>query len=425
MTVEGTTRDTATKHLSASARLLCDCLSQDGGGVSSERLAGLSPDAWPPLLEMARVQKVGALLYHRLVSRGWAGAVPPAALAAARQACRNTAAANLRLYEELAAVAAALRAADIPVIVLKGPHVASAVYGDPALRHMADLDLLVQVRDLERAADVVRAQGYVSQTPYTIGTILRTCHHLPPLIKARATTIELHWNIVPPGLPCEVEPAELWGRATPARIVGVDVLGLAADDLLLHLCLHTSYSDLFGLGLQPSCDIAETIRRHRDTLDWRRIIGCARRWRAARGVYLALRVANELVGAAVPDDVLDDLRPATFDETLLTAASVQILEGVPASWAITRHIASFSTSTSLTRKVGIVLRRLFVSPPELARCYGLAHDSPRVYLYYPVRLRGLLVRNWPFARALRRGDPEVVLTARRKARLASWLDASE
>jgi hypothetical protein len=406
-------------------QLLCDCLHQDGSRIAKERLASVTSEAWQSLLAIARVHRVNALLYHRLVSRGWAATLPPATLAEAQRACRDVAAANLRLYEELAAVAAALQAREIPVIVLKGPHVASAVYGDPALRQMADLDLLVQARDLERAADVVRARGYSAQAPYRTGTILRTSHHLPPLVKAGVATIELHWNIVPPGLGCEVEPTELWSRATPARIAGVDVLGLGADDLLLHLCLHASYLHLFGVGLLPACDIAETICRHRDTLDWRRIIERARRWRAERGVYLALRLANELVGAAVPGDVLDDLRPATFDETLLTAASAQILDGTQASEVISRHVASFSASARLSRKGGIVLRRLFVSRLELARLYGVAADSPWIYLYSMVRFKDLLARNWRIARALLRRDPRVVLTAGRKARLATWLDASE
>jgi hypothetical protein len=414
--------------LSASARLLCDCLSQDGDRVSSERLACLSPDAWQSLLATAHMQRVSALLYHRLVSRGWAAAVPPAALAAAQRACRETAAANLRLYGELAAVAAALRARDIPVIVLKGPHVASAVWGDPALRQMGDLDLLVHAHDLERAAEVVAAQGYALHGPYRMAAILKTSHQLPSLVKPSGATIELHWNIVPPGLACQLDPDELWKRATPAGIAGIDVRGLAPEDLLLHLCLHTSYQHLFGFGLQPSCDIAETIRHYQDTLDWPRVTRNARRWKAERGVYLALRVASALVDATVPDAVLEDLRPAAFDDTLLTEAAAQIFDGTEISMVIPRHLAQGWAGAGLSAwfaGFAIFLRRLFVSPRELATLYDVAPDSPTVYLYYPVRLKHLVATQWRVAKALWREHPQAVPTARRKARLASWLGASE
>jgi Uncharacterised nucleotidyltransferase len=408
-------------------QLLCDCLHQDGGRISGERLASVTPETWPSLLAIASVQRVTALLYHRLVSRGWATAVPPATLAQAQRACRDTAAANLRLYEELATVAAAFRASDIAMLVLKGPHVASAVYGDPAIRQMGDLDLLVRARDLERAAEIVTAHGYASQAPYRVATILRTAHQLPALVKPQAK-IELHWNIVPPGLACEVDPDELWERATPACIPGIDVLGLAPEDMLLHLCLHTSYQHLFGFGLQPSCDIAETIRRYRDTLDWARLTRSARRWKAERGVYLSLRLAAVLVGAAVPEAVLEDLRPAAFDETTLAEAVAQIFEGTEVSVMIPRHLAQGWAGAGVTAWLGgfaIFLRRLFVSPRELASLYHVAHGSPRVYLYYPARLKALVSTRWGIVRALRRGDPQVVTTARRKAHLASWLGTGE
>jgi len=420
-------RDMETDYLSASARLLCDCLSQHDDRVSRERLARLSPDAWQSLLATSHVQKVSALLYHRLVSRGWVAAVPPAALTVAQRACRETAAVNLRLYGELAAVTAALRARDIPVIVLKGAHVASAVWGDASLRQMGDIDLLVHAHDLERAAEVVTAQGYALHGPYRMAAILKTSHQLPAFVKPGGATIELHWNIVPPGLACAVDPGELWERATPAGIPGIAARGLGPEDLLLHLCLHTSYQHLFGFGLQPSCDIAETIRRYRDTLDWPRVTANVRRWKSGPGVYLALRVAADLVGAAVPDAILEDLRPVAFDEALLTEAAAQIFDGTEISMVIPRHLAQGWAGAGLGAWLAgfaIFLRRLCVSPRELATLYDVAPDSPRAYLYYPVRLKHLVSTQWVMARALWREHPQAAPTARRKARLATWLGAS-
>jgi hypothetical protein len=260
-----------------------------------------------------------------------------------------------------------------------------------------------------------------------MATILRTSHQLPPFVKPQATTIELHWNIVPPRLACEVDPNELWERATPACIAGLDVLGLAPEDLLLHLCLHTSYQHLFGFGLQPSCDIAEAIHRYQDTLDWPRLIRTARRWKSERGVYLALRLAAVLVGAAVPHAILEDLGPAAFDETLLAEATAQIFGGTGVSMAIPLHLAQGWTGAGLRAwfaGFAIFLRRLFVSPRELATMYAVPHDSPRVSLYR-VHLKELVSRQWAVARALWRAHPQVAPTALRKARLASWLGAGE
>jgi hypothetical protein len=408
--------------------LLSDCLHQDSGRMSRERLAAVPSEAWPSLLAMARVQRVTPLLYDRLVSRGLSAAVPRATLAEAQRACGETAAANLRLYEELAAIATAFRGRDVGLIVLKGPHVASAVYGDPALRQMGDLDLLVRVSDLDRAAEIVSARGYAAQTPYRTAAVLKTAHHLPPFIRPQVAKIELHWNISPPGLTCAVDPDELWERAKPADIPGVNVLGLGIEDLLLHLCLHTSYQHLFGFGLQPSCDIAQTIQRYRDTLDWPRLTHTARRWKSERGVYLALRLAGVLVGAAVPDAVLDELRPHGFDEAMLAETATQVFEGTQVFAAIPRHLAQGWAGGGLGAWLGgfaIFLRRLFMPPRELASLYHVADGSLRVYLYYPARLKYLVSSQWTLARALWREHPQAAPAARRKARLAGWLGVSE
>ena len=71
----------------------------------------------------------------------------------------ENAARNLRLYDNLCKVLKILRRDGIPVIVLKGAHLAELVYGNRALRFMGDLDLLVQKDDVMRVDALLIEMG--------------------------------------------------------------------------------------------------------------------------------------------------------------------------------------------------------------------------------------------------------------------------
>ena len=77
-----------------------------------------------------------------------------------RAARRLVAVDNLRLRRELRRVAGALTEVNIPVLALKGIVLASAAYGDPSLRPMTDLDVLVPPGERENAVRALQKLGF-------------------------------------------------------------------------------------------------------------------------------------------------------------------------------------------------------------------------------------------------------------------------
>jgi hypothetical protein len=65
--------------------------------------------------------------------------------------------------------------------------------------------------------------------------------------------------------------------------------------------------------------------------------------------------------------------------------------------------------------------RIFVPRAELSLLYGVPEHSPRIGLYYAVRLRDLLRKYAASAWALNVSDPLLAATAARHARLAKWI----
>ena len=67
---------------------------------------------------------------------------------------------NQAIAGQLGEMLAAMDAAGIETMVLKGGYLAFQVYPDPALRGMSDLDLLFQPADLPAAEAVLQSLGY-------------------------------------------------------------------------------------------------------------------------------------------------------------------------------------------------------------------------------------------------------------------------
>jgi hypothetical protein len=126
---------------------------------------------------------VAPLLYHRLKALGLESAETLAALSVLRNYHRQNALRNLQFFAGLNPIVKALQAEKIPVIALKGAHLAQAVYGSIALREMNDFDLLVPPDRLARAGEILAAQGYRPSKPYDPDLALVTVKHLPRFLK--------------------------------------------------------------------------------------------------------------------------------------------------------------------------------------------------------------------------------------------------
>ena len=405
--------------------LLLDSLHQPPDRVTADRLAVLTRDEWQTLVDLAQEQNVSALVYHRLKARGLAPALPPDIQTQLLTAYRHTAVMNLGYAVDLARIVTLFQANAIRVIALKGIYLASEVYGNLALREMADLDLLVPLNQIEQAATLLQTLGYKQKPGVTAEVDVSFSQHLSIFTDSHSSLIELHWTVTRPAssysIDPSIDPGELWARAVPVRIQTLEVLGLSAEDLLLHLCLHTSYHHRFEFGLRPSCDIAETLRHFGDRLDWSQIVERARRWHWDRGTYLALRLAKDLVGAAVTDEVLRQLQPMPCDETIVDAARSQIFTDQKLMFAISPRLGRLRQAPRLSAIVSELWHAVFLPKSDLAGLYGVSPHSRFFYFYYLVRLKDTFLKNVKLLFSLWRRDPKLSPMVQRKTLLLNWL----
>lgn len=240
-------------ELSPELRLLAACAGWPRSDARSQAIALAAAD---PRIDWSRVAK--AVERHRVagfVHDGLAGAapdVPPQLLAALRGRALADSLLNLGVVGEAVRLVRLLRAAGIPVLVLKGPGLMKLAYGDLAIRQTNDLDLLVPVEAISQAAEVCERAGYLRvQPPIGAGEAelsgwLRWRKDFIYRHAASSLPLELHFR---PTVSARLSQAiDLWRAPHEVVIQGghsLPVPGLEA--LYPYLCLHGALCAWFRL----------------------------------------------------------------------------------------------------------------------------------------------------------------------------------
>ena len=383
-----------TTHDPAMAALLA-CLHQDPQQLNEDLLAGLGEQDWQRLLALAAAHGIRGLIGHRLSDASVAMRVPTDVQQNLNEAGRQTAARMLRAQAQIAELTKEFAATSIPVMALKGAHLAQAVYPGLTLRAMQDIDLLVPRQDLERATEIALTLDYTPIRPFTVEQEAAQKAHVTRLVRPDSLDMEIHWNITAPNEIYAIDPADLWTRAVPVEFSGCRALGLSPEHLLLHLCAHASYQHGFEFGIRSLVDLATIIRRFGEGLDWAIIERQCRAWGWQRGVVVSLSLTRELFGAAIPGDVLDSLAADTggtaLDRDVIATARVQIL-GEPHLYAESHYFAQFRTLPGFWPKARHAWGRVFLPRSEMARLHGENLDSGGSAALYVARAFTLLGR---------------------------------
>jgi hypothetical protein len=179
------------------------------------------------------------------------------------------------------------------------------------------------------------------------------------------------------------------------------------------------------MGLKPLYDIFETIRHYGEEIDWQQAQLRSEQWGTGKCVYLTLRLAKELLGVTLPDGLMEAFKPRDFDERFMVWACGQIFayrhrnsDGL----SLSPNIAQLWGSKRLLNKGTLFLRRAFPSPEEMTRMYPAPSDSIRIYFYYPVRIKDLLLRHGRQVWRLLRGNEGMRVLAKQKNDSVSFKD---
>ena len=189
------------------------------------------------LVDAAHDHGVGPLLWQALESTRGPGLQLRNALA---DGVRAAATADVFIQRDMQVVLAALAAAHVRALVIKGSALAYTVYSKPWLRPRTDTDLLVPYGDVPAAMQALERCGYTRSDALTSGTFVshqiafeRTDEHDVHHV------VDLHWKVVNPQILADSLPFEdLWGQAEPAPALGPAARVPAPVASVLLGCIH-------------------------------------------------------------------------------------------------------------------------------------------------------------------------------------------
>jgi hypothetical protein len=257
---------------------------------------------WEFILSFAETHSLLPLLYFHLHARA-PEKVPPAVYEKLRERFRSISALNTYLSGELRRLLKLFAAHDIEAIPYKGPALAAKAYGNIALRHFGDLDILVRQRDVLRVMKLLVAEDYALHPPLNDvqqALMLRTQCNLPFTRDAHRLIVEIHWRVSARLFSSPLDEDAVWENLHTETFEGMQINALAPEDLLLSLCVHGAKH--LWERVSWIADIAQLLEVHPE-LNWESLLEHARRTGTERMLLLGLRIAHELLGAHLPEQV--------------------------------------------------------------------------------------------------------------------------
>jgi hypothetical protein len=154
---------------------------------------------WPDFLKVVRRHRVQGLAWHGLFRTK--AAVPADIAAALKADADEIARTGLSFCAETIRLQRSFDQAGLRCAFLKGSTLASLAYGNRAIRHAKDIDLIVPEADLSQVSDLLIAAGYRRRRPSPdfsaaqLDVWYRYSKDMDWRHVAKGLQLELHWRL--------------------------------------------------------------------------------------------------------------------------------------------------------------------------------------------------------------------------------------
>lgn len=223
--------------------------------------------------------------------------------------------------DSLAQISAAFAESGLPLVLLKGAALGQTVYDAPTQRTMSDIDIWLPAADMPTAARLLARLGYRSSLkvdrPFALQQLSQgEIRFVRP--GWEVGLVETHWSPFPGWWlrrTAAVDDAAIWARLE--RLGDAPhVYHLAAEDMVIHLAVHTAVNHQFGMSaLRSLVDVALTAQKR--GVNWLVVAQRARDWRVGTAVYTMLDLLDQLIGADGLEAALAPLKPTAWRLRLL------------------------------------------------------------------------------------------------------------
>ena len=350
---------------------------------------------WDYIVESSMRHAISPLLYWNLSKIDNGKDAPEEVMAKLRKLYYGNAARNMLLYDELSKVLKAFKDAGVNVIVLKGAFLAETVYKNIGLRPMGDVDLVIKKEDLQKVKKKLiqlRYHASVYPTKWHEQWQNEWAEEIQYTNQDKNVRIDVHWNVQPPVIPFQIDINTFWENAQPVKIAGVEALMLAAEDILLHLCLHSdkhiNSSGAPSFQFKWYCDIAEVIRHYGEKINWKYLVQSTKNYGIEEPIYQSLYFVNKYLGAFVPMDVLNDLKTVkssvNFEDIFRSSRTTEGDLKKKDQWREINYLMRLTKVDGIWNKARILFGDVFPCKEFMMQRYPI-RNKKLIGVYYLIR----------------------------------------
>ena len=325
-------------------RLLLTCARKNLRPVDAERLAGLchGPLDWPLFLRLVARHRVAPLVGRSLKGTGYPS-VPEQVQSDLRQGVEKSTLKALTQAAKLVQLLRRFEEANIRVLPLKGPVLAMQAYGSLKLRHVGDLDLLVDPGSAWEADRLLKDAGYVRTTPdYPLSpgqaaAFMKIRKDFSYRRAGSAIGVELHWRWSQNAHLLSLSLDELWPKRDFVKLGSDRVAAMPRQELLLYLCAHGAHTGWFRL--KWLCDVAE-LTGDNGGIDMPGLIARADDLGVTRMLAQGLLLAHQMLDTPLPEALSARMHQDRTVQSLVDLAIQALLQeerywstdDTPVSW---------------------------------------------------------------------------------------------
>jgi hypothetical protein len=235
------------------------------------------------------------LLYNNLHKHG----VDDSAMGKLKGIYRQAWSKNQTLFHEMAKVIEFLQNAGIKTMLLKGASLSLLYYKNNGSRPMADIDVLVPLKQARLADELLQKAGWTSPFPLTELDLIYG--HAIQLHNRLDKEFDLHWR---PFNGCQDEyEKDFWDGAIPVKMAKVDSMSPNPTDMLFHVIIH-------GVAWNPVppirwiADAITLINSDDFTIDWQRLINTAQKHHLNLRLKKGLQYLHDNFHPLIPPSVM-------------------------------------------------------------------------------------------------------------------------
>jgi hypothetical protein len=258
---------------------------------------------WSGVVAAAFQHHVAPFLYENL-RRAGEELVPPIWLESLRERAREASGLALLLFSELLRIHEIFEREQFLLIPYKGPVLSWLAYQNLTQRTFIDLDFVLEQEHVPRATALLESADFRAE----FGSQERQAGRSGPapgqysfFREATRAQVELHTERTLRYFPTPLDFGEISRRLITVEIAGRKIRTFSIEDTLVMLCVHGTKH--FWDRLAWIADVTELIMSQ--PVDWALAMQIAAEMNSTRVLLLGLYLAHDLLGASLPQSVLE------------------------------------------------------------------------------------------------------------------------